>query len=129
MPCLEFTDPNRRRAHCQVEGLGLADGRTAIIATEVGTNPGMSITNAAEEAATAACRQFVIDPHRLVWIEHYDANSYRDRGREESFDLVTFGKVTTTAIVIFAAPAWKRMKAEDWAKLGLPSRCPLMSPR
>jgi len=129
MPRLEFTVSSRRAAFCEIEVPGLVDGRTAIIATELSENPGMSITNAAEEAATAVCRQLGIDPHRLVWIEHYDANSYRDRGTEESFDVVTFRKVTPMASVIFAAPAWKRMKAEDWATLDLPPRCPLVPPR
>lgn len=115
----EFRDFNGRTACCRLEILPLTDGRTAIIATEVADNTGMSITNAAELAAAAACWQFDVDPNRLVWIEHYDDGSYRGGGREESFDRVTFGKVTPMADSMFTAPSWKRMKAEDWVELGL----------
>ena len=66
-----------------------------ILCTELATNPGQSITNAAEQLATAACRRFAIPFNKLIWIEHYNEESYKGRGREESFDLVEFGYFCT----------------------------------
>ena len=121
---LEFVGPNHRTGVCRIEVLPLADGRTTIIATELAENTGTSITNAAEQAATEACRRFNIDPHRLVWIEHYNSESYRQRSREETYDLVSFSSINPVAAVIFDDPDWKPMTAADWENLGLPSRSP-----
>jgi hypothetical protein len=119
--CFGFTDPNGRQAFCRIELVPMVDGLTAVIATERSGNPGMSITNAAEQAATAVCRRYGIDPHRLVWIEHYDADSYADQERKETFDLVTFRRIHAAGATILDGPTWRRIGESDWATLGLPN--------
>lgn len=44
-----------------------------VIITEREDNEGTSITNMAEQLATAICDEFDINPHNLIWIEHYRA--------------------------------------------------------
>lgn len=62
-----------------------------VIATERADNEGTSITNMAEQLATAVCQQFEIDPSKLIWIERYTANSYVDGyADDERCSLVQF---------------------------------------
>jgi hypothetical protein len=45
---------------CSLEILRLADGRAAVIATELDDNPGTSVTNVAEHLASEVCDRFAI---------------------------------------------------------------------
>lgn len=89
---LEYKPYGRPASRCEVE---VHDN--VVVATELDDNPGVSITNAAEVAASAACRRFGIDPHALVWIEHYQQGAaVQDKAADvfftvdESYDLVRF---------------------------------------
>ena len=44
-----------------------------VVATEMPDNPGTSITNFVEQLAGMVCADFLIEPNRLVWVEHYPA--------------------------------------------------------
>lgn len=122
--------------------MNLNDVRVAVIATELSDNPGMSITNAAEYAASEVCRQLEIDPYQLVWIEHYPpdpcpvcsgtgknkrlkcpaCHGRGTRREKETHDLVTFAQITPHAEIFFDEPHWRPMKDADWRALGLEPR-------
>ncbi len=137
-----YQDMHRRRAFCRIEAITLPDSRVAVIATELPDNPGMSITNAVEYAATEACKYLEIDPRHLVWIEHYSADpcpvcsgtgkhrrlrclACHGRGtrREKAtYDLVKFAHVTSESQPIFHEPHRRVMKDDDWRASGLAPR-------
>lgn len=62
--------------------------RNLVIATERDDNEGTSIINMAEQLATEVCKQFEINPHRLIWVEHYRADTGIDD--KENFSFVFF---------------------------------------
>ena len=72
----DYAGLHGRPARCGLELIELPDRRTVVITTELSDNPGVSVTNFAEELATLVCNMFCIDPMTLVWIEHY---GYPDR--------------------------------------------------
>lgn len=87
-----------------------------VIATELNTNPGMSITNAAEVLASKIVNQFQLNPHTTRFIEHYGQESYEpEEGREraDTFDEVTFFWHGKNAIY----PEWKPADAKEIGKL------------
>lgn len=108
-----YKSPNRCDGICRIECIELVDGRTVIVCEEIDGNPGMSVTNAIEYVALQVCEQYRIDPHKLVWIEHYDTSF----AKELEWDLVTFEKIPPKGI--FDGPNWKPMTATDWEALGL----------
>jgi hypothetical protein len=69
------------------------------VATGVTDNPGLPVTNAAEDIATQLVAAYKLDVDRLVWIEHY---CYPDEGHK--FDLAHFtwenGKASATVKLI-----------------------------
>lgn len=81
-----------------------------IVATEISSNEGTSITNMAEQLATLVCKAFDIVPARLVWIEHYPERPIGTRESfKESFDLVNFTRNGDQ----FLSPRWSPLdKAE-----------------
>lgn len=65
------------------------DGRLIAVASERDDNPGASVTNTAERAATAVLAAYAPgQPERLTWIERYPPSRYH--GPNESLDLVGF---------------------------------------
>lgn len=108
---------NSIMAHCGLRLLTAPTGDNVVIATELPDNPGMSITNAAEEVAAAVCRDFGLEPERLVWIEHYPerltGDNYGHRTEPASFDAVTF----TWDGQQFSDPQWRRLAPEELAFL------------
>lgn len=102
---------------CGITAGRTTDGRIVVIATELPDNPGTSITNMAEHLATAICQNLGIDPHRLVWIEHYPARP----GRDATWDLVTF-KLQPEGFLRrwrLCRPQWRPMRDLDWLELGM----------
>ena len=88
---------------CGLEVLN-QQGFTLVIATELDDNPGVSVTNFAEHLATRVCRDFKIDPMKLVWVEHYP-----DAGKRPYFDPVHWDAATFTFNILqghFHRPAW-----------------------
>ena len=102
-------------SHCELEIIG-----NLVIATEVESNQGTSITNMAEHLATRICYHYSLDPQSLIWIEHYP-----ERGHDwnihpipESWDLVNFDRgVQTDGTPRFLHPKWKRLEQETVLEL------------
>jgi hypothetical protein len=131
-------------AWCDLERVELTDGRVVVIVSEREDNPGVSVTNFAEELATILCHRYSIEPKRLVWIEHYPAGTCpvcngtgrrhggkaccaacRGSGRRReraTYDLVTFMTVPFGDDWRFQEPKWRPMSEVDWKALGLPLR-------
>lgn len=74
-------------AHCYIKRNG-----NTILCTESPENEGTSVTNAAENIATAACKEYEIPFDELVWIEHYVnlSGTFADEKDGETFDQVFF---------------------------------------
>lgn len=66
------------------------ENEAVIIATELHTNPGLSITNAAEILANTIISQFDLDPKHTRFIEHYGAASYDDGKARDTYDEIIF---------------------------------------
>lgn len=84
-------------SHCQVTAIGLPalngsdNALTVLVVSEARDNEGMSVTNAADLIATLVAKQLRLDPHRVLWVEHYPVLYKADQEiHEETFDLVTF---------------------------------------
>lgn len=127
-------------AACALERIDVPDGRVVVIATELPDNPGVSITNFAEELATIACLRFGIETERLVWIEHYPPDpcplcqgtgrrrsvlcsgcrGTRKRREADRFDTVNF-TVHRCPLKGFRLedPEWRPMREADWQELNL----------
>jgi hypothetical protein len=82
-----------------------------VIVTELDTNPGTSVTNAAEKLA-ASVWQFLERPARgMTWIEHYRDRAFIAKRPQfkEHFDLVSFNQVGST----FRHPRWRRISKDE----------------
>lgn len=92
-------------AHCGLRIYAGPAGRVVVL-TELGSNPGISVTNAAAEIATGLAAMYRLDPVTTTWIEHYNGDSYKGRNRiDDTFDEVKFlwrGGVATD-------PNWRRL--------------------
>ena len=106
----EYTGFHGSPGTCEIKivhALGLA----FVICSEIPDNPGRSVTNMAEAIATAVCKEYDLNPNRMVWIEHYPPSHGRTK---DSYDLVTFKQKPSpgfrdlgTAGVEFCYPDWK----------------------
>jgi hypothetical protein len=84
---------------------GLEIKGNVAICTELPHNNGTSVTNYAEHLANMVCRDFGIDPAKLVWIERYPQSSVHP----ETFDKVTFDLNNG----VFSKPSWRRLGQEE----------------
>ncbi len=82
-----------------------------VVVTELPDNPGMSVTNYAEELATLILQEHGLDALRTVWIEHYPA--WAEEDRPETFDLVRF----TWDGERYTRPEWRRLMLEEVERL------------
>lgn len=89
-----------------------------VIASELATNPGMSICNAFCWLAPMVAQRFSLDPSRLCWIEHWGPFSYPDGNRDtEEFSLVRYEPGADR----FFKPQWKYLSREKVEEiLGIP---------
>lgn len=70
---------------------------------------GMSVRSCAGHIATMVTKDFHIDHHRMLWIEHYPAKSYGEKNEHiipESFEAVEFEWHEGSAI----KPKWRFLK-------------------
>ena len=91
-------------------------GKTIVIVTELATNQGLSVTNAAEVLASKIVEQFHLDPTTTRFIEHYGKESYGyedERAVADVFDEVTFVWNGMLAM----SPTWKRADGKEMKKL------------
>lgn len=88
-----FKARNGADAWCGLEVLMKPEGPTVIL-TELGDNPGPSVTNAYEEVATVLVTDVWMgalgDPEKIRWVERYDRHSYAhiSKPEPERFTLV-----------------------------------------
>ena len=110
------------KARCGLRFYTAPTGETVVVAIELSDNEGTSITNMAEELATWVCRDFSLDPERLLWIEHYTELVDGPLERTpDSFDLVRFSWDGEK----FTEPHWRHMPYAEVALLtdgALPER-------
>lgn len=66
---------SRRDAVCRIRIFG-----NVVIASELAKNQGKSITNAIPELAQVVADRFNLNRQKMVWIEHYNADSYKVGG-------------------------------------------------
>jgi hypothetical protein len=107
----EFAYPGLNTAYPGRCGLSVWRAGTrayaVVIASELPTNPGASITNAYEQLATRVVRQLwpTVPPWGTLWFEHYPPGL----GMEDThhYDLVTFGLVKQPAEVTYHHPSWR----------------------
>jgi hypothetical protein len=87
----DYVNPTPRGGRCRVRIYLPEEERDApvVICTEPRDNPGMSITNAAEQIAAEVISSRQL-PTPLVWIEHYEAGARRTPQDRHTFDLVLF---------------------------------------
>lgn len=81
-----------------------------VIATELEDNKGTSITNIAEGLATQVCKEFNIDPEKLIWVEHYFSSVAL---KQETFDIVEFTFLENGECV---KPKWRRSTEAEFEK-------------
>ena len=94
--------------HCRLRVYRTDAGGVVAIATELPDNPGTSITNLAEQLATAVFqREEVSGPEHFTWIEHYPKRNIGKDVRPESYDLVTFD--FDPGYRRFSHPRWRRI--------------------
>lgn len=95
-------------------------GDAVVVVQETGN--GTSVTNAAEQIATAVIKIYELDPARTTFIEHYPDDQ---TGGDENFSKVTFSTMEKTQLspgatdgeVILISPVWTYLTKEDANKL------------
>lgn len=87
-----------------------------VLCTEPTRNPGMSISNAAEQIAAEVISAHQL-PVPLVWIEHYEDGARGASGDPATFDLVLFSRYAVRE-VLRADYSWrKQIGAPSWKAL------------
>ena len=94
-------------AHCELRIYQDEQGSSLVILSELPDNKGMSVTNAAEQLATAIVADFNLDPQRTRWVEHYP--------QFETYDLITF--TWTTQRVFYDGPLHDVASAPEWHRI------------
>ena len=98
-------------SHCHLRILQ-TDQETLIIATEVSTNPGTSITNATEIIATDVVRRWQLDLRKTRFIEHYTPESF-EGADEEEYKEVRFTWIGQQA----DDPEWRKLSPQELVTL------------
>ena len=109
----EYTDMNKRPAHCDIEKIG-----NIIIMTELASNTGASVTNSCAYIAQQYAEQGNSSINDFIFIERYDNRSYESPQlyKEEKFPnytLVTFTGSDTAAI----RPHWQHLPEDKFYAL------------
>ena len=97
---------------CGLHILQQMDGKVIVILRELAENPGASITNCYEAIATQIYNQYLAGTpiDNIVWIEHYNEESYADKSDEtEMFDHVVLKWDAKTKR--FYMPQWRHIGA------------------
>ena len=90
-------------------GKAVAHLRPVIVIVSDVPESGMSIRSCAGHIATMVTKDFHIDQHRMLWIEHYPAKTYGEKNEHvipESFEAVEFEWHEDNAI----KPKWRALK-------------------
>ena len=89
----DYIHPTPRGGRCRIRIYFLAEERLdpVVICTELPSNPGMNITNAAEQIAAEVIWAHQL-PVPLIWIEHCEAGARGTPQEPATFDLVLFSR-------------------------------------
>lgn len=89
---------------------------TVVIASDLGSGSGTSVTNAAEDIASKVCSVYDINPQRMTWVEHYPR-----RGEyPDTFDLVEFTILPRTQWQggkVVSSPSWSPLTKKKVAAM------------
>jgi len=88
---------------------GVATLRPIIVVVSDIPESKMSVRSCAGHIATMVTKDFHIDPHRMLWIEHYPLKSYGEKNEHvipEAFEIVEFVWLDDSAI----KPKWRALK-------------------
>src|SRR5258708_23620118 len=112
----KFNEEQPVPSHCHLK-ISKHNDQYIVIATELGTNEGMSITNAAEFLATKVAQEFDLDPSKTVFIEHYSDESFENMKSktEETYNQVTFTWENGEA----SDPQWRRLPKTELTSFGI----------
>jgi hypothetical protein len=103
------------RPDLPVEGSAARD-EAVVICTDLPSNQGMSVTDAAERIAGE-----VISLHRLptplIWIEHYEDGARGTPEDPQTFDLVTFASYEVEDLGAYLGEERKRIGEPSWQSL------------
>ena len=112
----EYTDMNKRPAHCDIEKIG-----NVVIMTELANNTGASVTNSCEYIAKQYTAQNDLSVNDLIFVERYDYRSYETRkphvknAELPNYTLVTFTDSETMRGKL--TPNWKHLSMDDFNAL------------
>ncbi len=85
-----FEGLHHRPAACRLQVLK-KDDTALVLWTELADNPGASVTNASENLAMSVVREFNLNPHKCLFVEHYEKDRHSmGQGTEESYDIVSY---------------------------------------
>jgi hypothetical protein len=113
----DYIHPTPRGGRCRIRIFLPEDERDApvVVCTELPNNPGMSITNAAEQIAAEVIKGHRL-PTPLVWIEHYEDEARGTPEDRATFDLVLFSCYVVSEVLRagewreeIGAPTWKAL--------------------
>lgn len=130
---LEFVGYHGCPSKCDLTLYQRGDGRFFAVMTEVGDNPGTSVTNGAAAIATTVLERFQINPVKtpVIWVERYNQDSYTDWGYDEParHAVVFMGYVPKQPwngfldlegrpiLVDFSSPQWRHLPQEEFRRM------------
>ena len=109
-----FIDPST----CQLRVL--TDGQAAIVvATELDSNEGTSVTNAYERIASKVVQEFGLNPHRTRFYDHYTAHSTSlEASVQQTDEKETYAEVTLSWEGQEAtSPQWRAIQGKELSDL------------
>lgn len=93
-PSFHYPVPGTAQGTCDLEVYSNPEGTLGVVVwTELADNPGMSVTNAAEQLAVHVhrlLRKWLPDPSELYFVERYDHRSYHTCKDPERLALLKF---------------------------------------
>jgi hypothetical protein len=111
-----FLGPRGARSKCRIRVYEPDDERDAhvVVASELASNTGTSITNAAEVVAAEIAHAYRL-PTPLVYIEHFPPAA--TDGRAETFDLVVFAHWDTREIARVPGELIREIGPPEWRRV------------
>ncbi len=112
-----FLGPRGARSSCRVRVYEPDEPERdahVVVASEMASNTGTSITNAAEVVAAGVAHAYRL-PTPLVYIEHYPPAA--TDGRAETFDLVVFAHWDTREIARVPGHLVREIGSPEWRRI------------
>lgn len=121
-----FDNDIDKKSQCKLDIWKIKNGKLLVMFTELSTNTGPSITNFAEGLATNAYYEVLeklfedIKIQDLIFIEHYNKDSYKDIESTETFKLVNFtiaNEKEKKRGILFKDPKWQPVDIKDYPEV------------